>query len=485
MPGSRKNIIPLKKNSFLRDFSWYVLGSFFPIFLGFVKTPVFTRHFTAHDFGELGVVSIGFNLLGVLFFSWIGSCLWRYFVKYKSENKLDSLYSNLIFLYVLSILSLALLTTILLNLSTGEFQRTLIVLSFFQVVLNQWIVFHMILMRLESRSRDYTALQVTRALCSLSVSLILVFYFKMDISALIAGLIITDLLFILYLWLKNPLGVSIIPRLVKKEILSPMIRYGTMGLVLNFCLLAITYSDRYIIALFYDLKAVGIYDQVYKISQLSIMALITIYFNTINPYLLNKLETEYEFSLPLIRKYLYAYLLVGLPLIFYLGFFSKELSFLLLGPEFRTAYTLMPIVFFATFLHGVANFYELRLKFRNQLKKLSLLGIGSMTLNIVLNLLMIPSFGYQWAAYNTALTYGFMLLVLHFWNPELILTLLNHLKLWAGMGLILIIQFFSYQWINQTFGYDLVVKIIIGLIFVLFFTIMYRKRFAELDLPVN
>lgn len=476
---------PLYKNPFIKDFSWYVLGSFFPIILGFIKTPVFTRHFSARDFGELGLVSIGFNLLGVLFFSWIGSCIWRYFAKYKSQGKLGSFYSNLLFLSLISMLGLALLTAILYNLSVGELQRTLILFSFFQVVLNQTIVFYMILMRLESRSRDYTTVQATRALLSLSVSLLLVFYFKMDISALIAALVITDLIFCAYLGLKNPLEISFKLRLIKKELLTPMVRYGSMGLILNFCLLAITYSDRYVIALFYDLNAVGIYDQVYKISQLSIMALVTIYFNTINPYLLNKLETEYESTIPLIRKYLFGYLFVGLPLVFYLSLYSKEISILLLGSEFRSAYTMMPIVFFATFLHGITNFYELRLKFNNQLKKLSLMAIGTTVLNIVLNLILIPWFGYQWAAYNTAITYAVMLLILHFWNPGIDRILSNHGKLWLGMGLLFISQLVVYLLLIQIFGDHLVGKILIGLIFVLVFIGIYYKKLIEIDLPVN
>ena len=87
---------------FRKDFLWYAIGSVFPLLAGFVKTPIFTRHFSGEAFGQFGLVGITFSFLGMLLFSWISSCLWRYYGKYKTSGDLSLLYSNLIFLFTIS-----------------------------------------------------------------------------------------------------------------------------------------------------------------------------------------------------------------------------------------------------------------------------------------------------------------------------------------------------------------------------------------------
>ena len=105
-----------KTNSFYKDFSWYFLGSFIPLFIGFIKTPVFTRHFGKDEYGSLGLVTITFTFFGMFLFSWIGSCLWRYYNKYESDNSLKTLYSNLFFLYLLAFTLLLVISFFLYNL---------------------------------------------------------------------------------------------------------------------------------------------------------------------------------------------------------------------------------------------------------------------------------------------------------------------------------------------------------------------------------
>ena len=92
--------------SLFRDFSWYLLSSFFPLLVGFVKTPVFTRHFSTEDFGNLGIVQVTFSYLGMLLFSWIASILWRYYQKYKLEKCPELLFGNLMIFFGISLTGL-------------------------------------------------------------------------------------------------------------------------------------------------------------------------------------------------------------------------------------------------------------------------------------------------------------------------------------------------------------------------------------------
>ncbi len=123
----------------LKDFSWYLLSSFFPLLVGFVKTPVFTRHFSTEDFGTLGIVQATFSYLGMLLFSWISSILWRYYQKYKLESRLEVLFGNLLLFAGISLAFLAMGSGGWFALEKNSLIRELILVSFFPLVFSQLV----------------------------------------------------------------------------------------------------------------------------------------------------------------------------------------------------------------------------------------------------------------------------------------------------------------------------------------------------------
>ncbi|UCE92879.1 MAG: oligosaccharide flippase family protein, partial [Flavobacteriaceae bacterium] len=257
-----------KSNSgFRRDFLWYAIGSIFPMLAGFLKTPIFTRHFSSESFGQLGLVGITFSFLGILLFSWISSCLWRYYGKFKSSGNLSLLYSNLSFLFAASFIFLIFLSSYWYFSAENELIQSLVFYSFLFLVFNQIYMAYMVIARLMGSASFYNLVQGIRTTSGLLVSLFFVFFLDYPITALVSSLALVDFLCIAYLFISNPAKVKLRIHLVNKTVLKELVSYGFMGLILNLALLSISYTDRYVIALFYDLEEVGIYDQVAKISQ--------------------------------------------------------------------------------------------------------------------------------------------------------------------------------------------------------------------------
>jgi len=474
-----------KNNSFLKDFSWYFLGSFVPLLIGFIKTPVFTRHFSKEEYGYLGLVSLTFTYLGMLLFSWIGSCIWRYYLKYETEKTLKTLYSNLLFLYSLSFIA-SLIISVLWYLTVENYLvKQLIFYSFLQLILNQLFLFYMVIVRLKGKSEFYTILQSIKASLSIIVALILVFNFDVNISALISSLVIIDALVILFLAIVNPVEISFNYKLVKKDDLKELIIYGSAGLIINIGFLVITSSDRYFIYLLSNLETVGVYDQVYKISQISVVVLVTIFFNTINPTLLKELELNFDNSTYLTQKYIKAFIIFGLPVIIYLSLFSKDIANILLGEEFRVGYTIMPFIFFAAYMHGLSNFYELRLKFSNKLKRLSVIIISAAVLNVILNYIFIGLYGYKWAAVTTVVTYILLILTFHIFDVQVFKFNRIDYKIVYQIILFLLLQIAIYFSLNSLFELIIVVKLTIALLFILSYILVFKKRLLKTEIPIN
>lgn len=472
-------------NSFLKDFSWYFIASFLPLLIGFVKTPIFTRHFNSEDYGFLGIVTITFSFFGMFLFSWIGSCIWRFYNKYEGNNSLKILYSNLFFLYVSAIILLLILSIVWYISGVQFLVKQLIFYSFFQLSLNQLFLFYMVVVRLKGKAKFYTIFQSIKALINVIIALVLVFYFNKNIVSLISSLVIVDFFSIIFLMIYNPAEIKINLNLINKNILSELIVYGSVGLILNISLLSITFSDRYIIAWFGDLKDVGIYDQVYKISQLSVVAFVTVFFNTINPYLLKELEVNYDDSKRLIKKYVRVFVIFGLPIIFYLSLFSEDISNILLGKEFRVGYTIMPFIFFSSYLHGISNFYELRLKFANKLKKLGVIALGTAILNIVLTIFFVRLYGYEWAAITTLISYLILITFLHYYDREIISFNKKNFNFLLKIVIILGLQWLSYFTIDKYFDLNIMIKLFIGFLYIFMYVILLKKQLLATKIPIN
>ena len=124
------------RTSFLKDFSWYFMGSIVPILIGFIKTPIFTRHFDKEAFGHLGLVSITFSYIGMVLFSWIASCIWRYYHRHSEAKTLKSLYSNLMALLAIAAVVVLILSGVWYSSTSDTLVKQLIQFSAIQLIFN-------------------------------------------------------------------------------------------------------------------------------------------------------------------------------------------------------------------------------------------------------------------------------------------------------------------------------------------------------------
>ena len=471
--------------AFIKDFSWYFFGSFLPIAIGLIKTPIFTRHFDKESFGHLGLITITFSYFGMLFFSWIASCIWRYYHKHKEENSLDKLYSSLTFLVILSSMLVVIIAAAWYVWTENDLAKQLIFYSIFQLIFNQMFLCYMVVIRLQGKARFYTIFQSVKSILAIALALVLVFEYSQNISALILSLAIIDGLAILFLILANPAKVVLNAKSISRITLQELLVYGSAGLIINIGLLIITSSDRYIIAWLSTIENVGIYDQVYKISQLSVWALVTIFFNTINPYLLNQLERHFKKSDQLIRKYLKAMLLYGLPIIVYLCLFSKDIATILLGEAFREGYVIMPFVFFAAYLHGISNFYELRLKFTDKLKRLTGVILVSVCLNIIITYVLVMYYGYKSAAVTTVLIYMFMLIIFHMYDRSLWSFHQSDKTLLLKILVVIAVQASLFILLTYYYQVGFFYKLLLGFLFIVSYLTIFKKQLQNIDIPVH
>lgn len=480
------------KKSFFHDISWYMFGAMIPMLLNLFKTPIFTRYYSTEDFGYLGLVMTSFGYLSVISFSWLASCMWRYYNEFKKRIGLNRLYSNILFLYGVSALISFVLT--LITIAFCYYKEMdfivikLIILTFLHFSTKELLALYLIIIRIKGFAKTYNYLLILQVVLGFVLLLGLAFGLDMDISSMIFSSFLVDcgiILFILIGLIKRRSIKLISMKLVSMRIIRILFGYGSITLIASLFLMLIVTSDRYVIAMYDTISNVGIYTKVYDISQLSIMAIIFVFFSTVNPRMIKELTYNFENVDALLVKYLYALLLFGIPMVFLSSIYSKEIVQVLLGEDFRPGYIIMPSIFFSALIYGLVKFYENKLKFANKTIYIARVFAIAFVLNLLMNFLFIPKFGYIAAAYTTLITYIFMM-VCFLWNDSM--TFFKQKEYVRDIVLVIILM--TLFWIidiqiRKAIEFKFVYAVIEGIAFFGIFIGVFYKRIKKLDLPID
>jgi O-antigen/teichoic acid export membrane protein len=393
----------------LRDFIYYLSGSLILAIIAIIRLPVFTSHFTPSEFGVFSLVSITYTYLSVTLYNWITSCIYRYFHEYGESKQYPELFSNIIFLFLVSSMILLLISVCWYWVAGSQNVRELVIPAFCYLFTGQVFNMFLVIFKLQGKSLNYNLYQIVQAAFSFLFILLLIFWMKLPIKAIFTGQIIINVVLLSILTIKNSHFLKqISPGFLSMALIRKLVRYGSIGLISSAGIFILISSDRYIIALFEDMSRVGIYNQVYQVGQVSVYFLVTVFFNTITPGF-NQLLTGYSRkNEKLLLDYVNAFVLLVLPATFYVSVFAKQVSEFLLGEAFREGYTMIPWIVISSFIYGLTLFNETKLKFEHHFKPVVWGVVIACLLNICLNFIFIPRFGYAWAAINTFIAYFFL-----------------------------------------------------------------------------
>ncbi len=461
-------------NYIVRDILWYLAGSAVPMLIGIIRSPIYTRIFTPEEYGYYSLTYITFNYLSIAFFSWISSCIWRYYNQYKREQQTGALFSTALLLFLLSAFILGIITTTWFIISKDDFIKQLIILSYFYFLSSELIAVSLIHIRAEGKARIYNIVHSSKTLLAFLLLLYLTFILDHRIEAFLSSVIWMNLAVITGMSLIYVGKFSIRYIRIQYKDVRLLLKYGLVGIVSNLSLVLLATSDRFIIKFFDTIDHVGIYNQIYTIGQISVAAFVNVFFAAINPSLLKNFEHGFKQSNILTRKFIYMFIFLILPLTVYFSLFAKQIAIILLGEEFRVGYPMIPFIMISAFVYGLALFHEIKMKFANAFTSIILGFFIAAAINIVLNILLIPLFGYEMAAVTTLIAYSLLFLYFYIKDTNRYLT---DVRLIRNAGLLLAVlamELFIDMLIRRVIGFDLNVfyTIIEGVVFVILFLII-------------
>lgn len=400
---------------FVKDLLKYLPAQIVPALMGLITIPIVTRLFPPEDYGNYVLVMATVSILSTLATGWLDNSIIRFYPAYELKGELSYFYNTVLGTSLVSIAAIFVLFLGILFFTqehiTGSLRSLMglgvvvfVITSFFQVLQT--------FLRAKRQVHWYTYFAVWHSVARLGLGVALVVVWHMGVESLLWGSIIAVLTVMPWLW-KLSIGKDIsVKRGISLSAASEMARYGLPLVVAFLASWILSLSDRYILGLFRGSQEVGIYSASYGIAEQSIFMLSSLFVFASGPISMHVWEKQgVEASQIFLTKLTRYYLLIGFPAAMGLSVLARPIIDVMAAPEYYLGYRIVPLVAFGAFLMGLLGRYSTPLMWRRKTTLTAVCTGGSCILNVGLNFLLIPTYGYMAAAVTTFISYAVGLLL--------------------------------------------------------------------------
>lgn len=383
----------------------YGFGSAFDAIVGFLVLPIYTLHFSTEEYGIFSFLILISTFASSIFYLGATSALTRSYFDYDNlEDRKKVVATSLYITLFGAIMQISLglifseqLSIILFKTAIYKYHIILILISSALLFINQ---FFYLLLRLLLKSIHIVSVSIFSSAIFLLTLWILFTYYEYGIlSPVIAFNISYSIGTIILLFICRNYF-SLIPK--KREFKIQLI-FGLPQLFIGFSYYTIDWIDRFFINEYLSLGDVGVYSFGYKISMIIHMIFIIPFSKVWATIRSENLNRNIE---GLSSKILTYYYLIGSILALLVVIFIKEFFMIFSrNIDYDSAQYVVPFVIFAHLLYGMINILDLGIfKYRKPIYTAIILIIH-IPINIILNFILVPKFGYYGAALSTLITY--------------------------------------------------------------------------------
>lgn len=424
----------------LKSGIWYTAANFLVKSIGLITTPIFTRLLTHEEFGLFNNFASWLGIMTVVVTLNLDSTFIS--ARYDYEEDFDS--------YILSVLSLssisAFVSAIVLNLVFSHFENAFGMSRYYLNCMLVYLLFLPAVHMFQARERYMFRYKITVLLSVLVsvgtalLSVLLVIYMDDRLEGRILGFVVPTILIGAFLYL-------VIYRYGKKVKISywkyaipiclPFIPHLLSLTVLNSV-------DRIMITNICGAEDNALYSLAYTCSSV-VTILLTSMNSAFAPWLGQKLH---EGAYAEIRKQTKKYVLLFMFLAIAIMLFTPEILLILGGKSYLGAMPVMPPVMCGCVFQFLYTMFVNVEQFSKKTVGMAIASISAAVLNYILNLILIPRFGYVAAAYTTLI--GFMwLFAFHMLLVKL-----------YGMG-----EVYSYKFVMLCAGAALLIAVTVNLLY--------------------
>ena len=380
---------------------------------GLILLPILTKTLGAELYGIWALILATVSLLMPLALLQLGFAMTRFLAAEKDKEKISKGFSSIFAAssftaFALSFLIFTLAEPLAVAVFGGADATYFVKLAAFLVLLmtlDQVIIEYFMAFRQMERYAVFSILQTVG-------EVLLIGYLVLSgyglFGAIVSLLVVKAIIF--------AAGVLVVGREVRVSkpsiaVIKSYLGFSLPLLPFTLCLWLVGLSDRYVIGYFLDIKAVGIYSAAYGLG-----SIVGFFWSplsaTLVPAITNLYENNRTQELKTHLKYSFKfYLMLAIPSVFGLSILSKSLLRTLATPEFVEGFVIVSIIALATVLFK-SSFIDSDILILLKKTKVTAWIYGfSASINLLMNIILVPLIGISGAAISTLITFTIHLVI--------------------------------------------------------------------------
>lgn len=392
-----------KGNVIVKSGIWYTISNFLLRGIGFITTPIFTRLLSQEEFGSFSNYSSWLGILVIIITLNLESTLIS--ARFEFEERLDEYMSSILLLSTVSTLSWCAIVNFFME-PVSEF------LGMSPIYINSMFVYLLFFpaINLFQTKEQYFYKYKTSILLSFLLSIgasvlsvVFVITFPNALDGRVLGNIMPTILIgaVIYtlIWIKGK-RIALSDWKYALRICIPYIPH-----LLSLTVLSST--DRIMITKMCGESATALYSVAYNVAMI-ITLLLSALNGAFSPWLGEKLSKKEYVDIRRVSKLyicLFAYLAIGIMLL------APEVLFVMGGKAYMSARAVMIPVALGCMCQFLYTLFVNVEQFSKKTIGMAFASMSAALLNYVLNLWLIPKFGYVAAAYTTLIGYMWLLFI--------------------------------------------------------------------------
>ncbi len=401
-------------DKFIKDFVKYIPSQLVLGLIGIIAIPIVTRLFSPSDYGNYVLVITTMSILTIII-GWLSMSVIRFYSIFELEGRLKVLSSLVVKWVVVSVAILVFIFLSIIFLTKAKLGAQLYHLMLIGVVVFVFSALFQVLssfLRAKREVKFYSGFIIWKSISKLTFGILLVVAFGYGVEGLLWGEIFSIVIVLPLIW-KYAIGKFPRRTSFSLDLTKEMAKYGFPLVMANLAAWILSLSDRYILEFFRSSQEVGVYSASYIISEKSILLVVSLFMIASNPISMKIWEREGKIkSKEFITKVTRYYLVVCLPLVVGMSVLSGSLIEFFTAPEYHQAFRIVPFVTLGIFFLGLQQRFQSGLLFYKRTKFIMIGIIISGLLNLCLNLLLVPKYGYMAAAITTVVSYVALLILM-------------------------------------------------------------------------
>ena len=382
----------------------YFIGTIGVAVISFIISLLYSNMFSTDDYGLYSLIAALYSLLYQLFTGWMTHSILRYYPQEKSNENAKSLRNTMLFILVavLVLFSIIMLVGSFIYRTSPLLRQMCLVyigVFFFEGLL---LVFNTFL-RAEGHSKQYSINIILNSTIK-SVAIVVLYYvirFK-SVTVIIVSLLFAELIQSSYIFVKYKWGEIIDIKAVSKKLTKQVVRFGYPLIAVSIIFHILTYSDRYIIRLFQGTSEVGLYSYGYNMGNALFYTMTNAIMLGAYPRLTKEwVENGRKKTEEMMTGYLNMFCYLMIPATVGVIATGNRIIQTLCNQNYWDSGVVFIITCVSYAAFGFAQYTNKAWALTSNTKMILRLNSISAVLNIALNFLLIPKFGYVVAAITT------------------------------------------------------------------------------------